>query len=545
MPLMKLPALLIALASLASGQDQLILQRGDPVSGMPGTTISAISGHGIASTGDWWAVARFTAPSPDGEILVINGVTEYKFGDVIEGNRSFSRGRRADFTAAGDVAVHCSALEAGTSGSLDVILWNGAISAITGQAIVDATGAPLGTIDRIEEFVLDGDDRILARVSIAPFSIPFETVLVEIDPTAGAAHPAVLLLGPGAPYPDGSEVQTVERVDVNARGDVMTAGKERLGATGSYLRGVRVNGALRARTGDIEPTTGATWNLEGPVFTITTVAFDLDAQGEVVIYGRLEAAGGSTRAIVRDSTVVARTGQAPLGSSIPLRQIDPYGMAALPDGRVFWSGFEQGSSEKILFLGNQRYLQIDDEILGSTVTDIVQFSNVDIQPFSENGGFFLHRVSLDDGRIGLLRRSLSIGRFGCPQQIPNSSGRVARLEARGSDLAGGHDLVLAATDLPSSKIGIFVVGSSAGQTSIPGSQGRICVSGAIGRFGDVFQANAAGAAAYSVDTSALPIGAGSGRAVMPGETWHFQGWFRDDNPFATSNLTDSVLVTFR
>ncbi len=514
---------------------------------MPGTTISSIAGHGITSTGDWWAAARYSAPSPDGSILVINGVTEFKFGDPIQGGRTFLRAESADFTAAGDVAVLCSVLDGSGNAPQDVILWNDDVVAIEGTPIVDATGAPVGPINWIEEFVLDGSDRILARVSVGPFTLPLELVLVEIDPNATGPNQARLLLGRGALYPDGSEIQSVESIDINERGDVMTVGKERPGPGSDFLRGVRVNGDLRARTGDIEPTTGSTWDLEGFVITATTVAFDLDAQGEVVIYARLVDAGIPTRVIVRGTTVVARSGQVLPGSTIPLRQIDPYGMSAHPDGRVFWSGYEQGSFDKILFLGNQRYLQVGDSLLGSTVTDIVQFGNVDIQPFSENGGFFLHRVNLADGRLGLLRRTLTIGRFGCPQQIANSSGRVARLEARGSDLAGGHELVLAATDLPSNKIGIFVVGSSAGQTFVPGSQGRICVGGMIGRFGNVFQASASGSVHFSVDTGALPIASGGGpsTAVMPGETWHFQGWFRDNNPFATSNLTDSVLVTFR
>jgi hypothetical protein len=32
--------------------------------------------------------------------------------------------------------------------------------------------------------------------------------------------------------------------------------------------------------------------------------------------------------------------------------------------------------------------------------------------------------------------------------------------------------------------------------------------------------------------------------VAPGETWHFQAWYRDANPGATSNLTDNHSVTF-
>lgn len=539
---MRLAIALLTLAPLAHAQDELVLQIGDPVGGTPAATISSIFDHGIASTGDWWAVARYTAQNPDGGVLVLNGETALRFGDALPGGRSFISARGADFSARGDVVVHCLVTDTAGAGSEDALLWNGEIVATKGTPIVDAQGGQVSSIEWIEDFALDGTDRILARVSFAPFSLPVDYRLVEIDLSGAAPDEARLLLGGPVPYPDGTEIVSVESVEVNAAGQVMTTGREIVTAGAPALRAVRVDGELRVRTGDIEPTTGATWDLEGPVFTVSTVDFDLDASGEVTVYGRLETATEFWRAIVRAGTVVARTGEAQPGFFVPLRQVDPFGLAALPDGRVFWSGYEQGSTSKILFLGNQPYLQEGDAILGSTVDRVVQFSNVDITAFPENGGFFLHRVDLADGRRGLLRRRLNVGQFGCAQNNANSTGRTGRLVANGSDVAGGHELELAASDLPPGQFGLFAVGSMSSTGFNVGSQGRVCLGGTIGRFG-VQQVSAAGTAQLFLDTLALPTTPSV--AVRPGDTWHFQFWCRDNNPNPTSNLTDSVLVTFQ
>ena len=33
-------------------------------------------------------------------------------------------------------------------------------------------------------------------------------------------------------------------------------------------------------------------------------------------------------------------------------------------------------------------------------------------------------------------------------------------------------------------------------------------------------------------------------AILPGETWYFQAWFRDKNPAATSNFSDAIAIAF-
>ena len=65
-----------------------------------------------------------------------------------------------------------------------------------------------------------------------------------------------------------------------------------------------------------------------------------------------------------------------------------------------------------------------------------------------------------------------------------------------------------------------------------GSQGNLCLGGNIDRF------LVLSSGSYGSFWLNLP------QWAMPGETWNFQAWFRDNNPGPTSNFTDGVSVLF-
>jgi len=78
-----------------------------------------------------------------------------------------------------------------------------------------------------------------------------------------------------------------------------------------------------------------------------------------------------------------------------------------------------------------------------------------------------------------------------------------------------------------------------------GSQGTLCLGGAIGRYaGNIFQSSAAGDHSFPIDLAQLPSPTGN-VAAAAGETWNFQCWFRDANPSVTSNFTYPVSITFQ
>lgn len=128
----------------------------------------------------------------------------------------------------------------------------------------------------------------------------------------------------------------------------------------------------------------------------------------------------------------------------------------------------------------------------------------------------------------------------------NASGRPARIAAEGSALVLANQLTLRCTDMPQGVFGYFLVSRTEGYAAAPGgSRGTLCLGGALGRFSNAAaNSGLAGTLALPLDLGALPQPAGPA-AVLPGDTWFFQAWFRD---FAgvtpSSNFSDSVAVRF-
>ncbi|MEM9799871.1 MAG: S8 family serine peptidase [Planctomycetota bacterium] len=127
----------------------------------------------------------------------------------------------------------------------------------------------------------------------------------------------------------------------------------------------------------------------------------------------------------------------------------------------------------------------------------------------------------------------------------NSSGQRARISAFGSDDASENDLRVEADRLPTNTVGFFLAAPGSGFVANPGgSQGNLCLSGAVGRYSaTVLNSGAAGRFSLNLDLGAVPTPTGS-IGMSAGTTYHWQAWFRDANPSVTSNLTDGVRVLF-
>jgi hypothetical protein len=146
---------------------------------------------------------------------------------------------------------------------------------------------------------------------------------------------------------------------------------------------------------------------------------------------------------------------------------------------------------------------------------------------------------------------LEIGAYGpgeivCAPAIANSTGWPALINATGTDMLAANDLGLEARSLPTQTFGFFIVSRTPASVLNPGgSQGRLCLGGAIGRYQNQVQnSGALGMIAMPVNTNALPSPTGPIAAAV-GEQWFFQAWYRDANPTSTSNFTDTVAVTFQ
>lgn len=155
------------------------------------------------------------------------------------------------------------------------------------------------------------------------------------------------------------------------------------------------------------------------------------------------------------------------------------------------------------------------------------------------GGGFLE-LSVTELEIG----NGGLGVVDCAPAVPNSTGWPALMQVVGSDRLIDDSLTLEARRLPPSTFGFFLTSRTAASVQSPGgSQGRLCLGGAIGRYQGATQSSgAAGMISLAVSPLALAQPTGPVSAQV-GETWRFQAWFRDANPTSTSNFTDAVAVT--
>jgi len=128
--------------------------------------------------------------------------------------------------------------------------------------------------------------------------------------------------------------------------------------------------------------------------------------------------------------------------------------------------------------------------------------------------------------------------------VPNSSGLPGAISASGSAAVSDNDLVLRAAQLPMNQFGYLLTSRTQGLVvSPPGSMGNLCLSGTIARFSNQLSSTGStGSFSVRVDLTNIPTWPPV--AVIPGETWHFTTWFRDNNPGATSNFTDGLSVLF-
>lgn len=129
----------------------------------------------------------------------------------------------------------------------------------------------------------------------------------------------------------------------------------------------------------------------------------------------------------------------------------------------------------------------------------------------------------------------------------NSTGSGGLLTGRGSEIATDNDITLTASGLPPNQFMLLAV--SASVDSIPfagGSQGTLCLGGAIGRYnGQIVNSGAAGSVDLSLDLTSIPVPGGPA-AAMAGDTWIFQGWYRDAIfGIPVSNFTSALRVEFR
>ncbi|MEZ6016214.1 MAG: LamG-like jellyroll fold domain-containing protein [Planctomycetota bacterium] len=142
-----------------------------------------------------------------------------------------------------------------------------------------------------------------------------------------------------------------------------------------------------------------------------------------------------------------------------------------------------------------------------------------------------------------------VGSTYCGPAVVNSTGASASISASGSALVSNNDVTLMATGLPTNSFGFFITSMTQGLVpQAGGSQGVLCLGGNIGRFvgaGQIQNSGMTGEIMLALDLTQQPTPTGI-VSVMAGETWNFQGWYRDAiGGNGTSNFTDGLQVNFQ
>ncbi len=139
-----------------------------------------------------------------------------------------------------------------------------------------------------------------------------------------------------------------------------------------------------------------------------------------------------------------------------------------------------------------------------------------------------------------------VGTNYCSPGVVNSTGQSAEIAGDGSNSVSLNMLTLEVSNLPPNGFGFLITSRTQALVSNPGgSQGTLCLGGAIGRYvgpGQVQNGGPAGAFSLQVDLTQIPQPNGFVSAIA-GETWNYQAWYRDSSPSgATSNFTDGLSV---
>ncbi|MCP3919628.1 MAG: hypothetical protein GY711_29180 [bacterium] len=135
-----------------------------------------------------------------------------------------------------------------------------------------------------------------------------------------------------------------------------------------------------------------------------------------------------------------------------------------------------------------------------------------------------------------------IGSSYCGPAVANSTGMSGVISAAGTTSVADNDVYLIAEQLPAGQFGYFLAGQTQGSATPMGSQGVICLMGNIGRYNQPIEIIQGPSAGLPLDLDSVPVNPPV--AVIAGDTWNFQCWYRDSNPGNTSNFTDGVTIVF-
>lgn len=301
------------------------------------------------------------------------------------------------------------------------------------------------------------------------------------------------------------------------------------GGRAVFAGGLQVNNQRSRRVDIYDPVTGTWTDLDLPVGRNLHAGAGV---ADFAIFACGEGSGANTANVVNVLTGTVTTQVLSVG------RISPSGTSV--GGRALIAGGNTGG-----FLG-QPVDQIDifDAASGTWSVDELQSGR------SEMGATTVRNRAMFGGGFSFSRSTLVeilgpvLGELSCSPAVDNSSGQGASLYAVGSNVVADNNLQLFARNLPTDQFGYFITSMTAANIPMAGgSQGTLCMAGTTGRFVDQIQ-NSGGEGIFGITVDVNDLPAPAGPAILAGDTWLFQAWFRDNNPGPVSNFTESIAVTF-
>ncbi len=322
--------------------------------------------------------------------------------------------------------------------------------------------------------------------------------------------------------------------------------------------------------------TGFVWSDSGSTSVVTVPGFDrvwlteLSDDGAVAVG---EASVGTLRQVFRWTSASGAVLIGPPTSAIMNFGLSRDGSTVFggnADGPFLWTAsggyrvvvadtnirFATGSADGSILYGTRFDATPQPQLVAIRWTEASGFEDL----ASIGGGFDRVQATSSDGSVAVggarnpdqlvravrWREDGLIGTTYCGPAAANSANALgASISLSGTNVAGHGAMQLNAKGLPPFAFGFFL--ASPGQDFVMGpggSQGNLCLGGAVGRYvgpGQIQQSSAEGRFSLSIDPGAMMTPSGP---ILPpfGQTWNFQAWFRDANPTATSNFTDAASV---
>jgi len=539
-----LHALCVGLALATEGAAQRVLtlgESGDPLPGGGQLSSAPEPGFTVASDGRW---ALCVGDGLGGQVLLVDGALHLASGDVLSPANGVTFGGevRVHLAQGGEVFLaHPTGTVPGTASLPPSYgLFRGGELVLESRVGATVTPAPFAAPVTVEGLTLhavtDGGRMLAGLLLVEAGTGARHHALAVVDSTPGGQLSGVALVGwTGDPWMPGVGM-ALDTLFGSPRIDA--AGRVAWHARGAGVDHVFVDGLPVASEGGPSPVAGVTYGLFDETVPVSVAAGGAWAArvtlqtGERVLAG---VGGAGLQVLRREGAPLATAG----GAAVQFTGFED-GAWTTAAGQIVWRGewTEPSAPVEALF--------VDDELLVRTGdrTDrgesIAALRDLVVAP----GGRFVvvrARVGAPE-RDAWLRVEVPLGeRYGAAN--PCSTGVAARLTAYGDPEVVANDLGLAAEGLPAASFGVPLAGRARGATPLPGgSQGVLLVAPPIALLGDrVVRADVHGRAYTALDLTRPMLGA----APAAGETWHFQLWFRDAHPVATTNTTAGASVTLR